>query len=321
MMAGPIMLSLLGFFIGLFPETISGALISPAVSAVRAEATEVKLALWHGINPVLALSVMTVTLGVVLFLLHRPIRGALAGRQVVFPWTAEAWYDLSVSGMLAFAKFQTRILQNGYLRVYLLMMVATLLGLAGYVLVTHVRIPAFDLFSAVRLHEAVLAAVVMAATIMAVTAKSRLAAIVALGIVGYGVAVIFILFGAPDLAMTQFSIETLSVVLFVLVLTKLPRFADYSTRGSRVRDLMVAAAAGLLMTGLVALVTSTPVTTHVASYFAESSWLLAKGRNIVNVILVDFRAMDTLGEITVLALAAIGAFALLKLRMKGDDAS
>ena len=125
---------------------------------------------------------------------------------------------------------------------------------------------------------------------------------------------IYILYGAPDLAMTQFAIETLTVILFVLVLYRLPRFAIYSGRVTRYRDAMVAITAGVMMSLLVLVVTSTPLISRLTPYFTQNSYTLAKGRNIVNVILVDFRGVDTLGEITVLAVAAIGVFALMKLR-------
>jgi multicomponent Na+:H+ antiporter subunit A len=114
--------------------------------------------------------------------------------------------------------------------------------------------------------------------------------------------------------MTQFAVETLTVFVFVLVLYRLPRFADLSSRAVRIRDGLVALSAGALMTLLVLVVTSIPLRSHLAAYFAENAVPLGNGRNIVNVILVDFRAFDTMGEITVLAVAAIGVAALLGLR-------
>jgi len=125
---------------------------------------------------------------------------------------------------------------------------------------------------------------------------------------------IYIQFGAPDLAMTQFAIETLTVILFVFVLYRLPHFARYTSKTTRLRDALVALSGGAMMTLLVLVVNATPFLSRLTPYFAENSYPLAKGRNIVNVILVDFRGIDTLGEITVLAVAAIGVFALMKLR-------
>jgi multicomponent Na+:H+ antiporter subunit A len=123
--------------------------------------------------------------------------------------------------------------------------------------------------------------------------------------------------------MTQFAIETLTVILFVLVLYRLPRFAVFSSRWDRLRDAVVALATGSLVTALVLTALHHPAQTRVSQYYAEHSVAEAHGRNIVNVILVDFRGFDTLGEITVLAVAAIGVYGLLKLRPSNakDDAA
>jgi Multisubunit Na+/H+ antiporter, MnhB subunit len=171
--------------------------------------------------------------------------------------------------------------------------------------------------SDVRPNEGIIAGLILAAALMAVLTSSRLAAAAALSIIGYGVAIIYMLFSAPDLAMTQFAVDTLTVILFVLVVYRLPRFAPLSGRRARVRDALLALLAGALMTALVLTATAVPRPSHLASYFAENSWTRAHGRNVVNVILVDFRALDTLGEITVLSVAAIGVYALLRLRLEG----
>lgn len=119
--------------------------------------------------------------------------------------------------------------------------------------------------------------------------------------------------------MTQFAIEVLSVVLLVLVLLRLPDYEKYSRARERIRDAVPALAAGTLMTFLVLAVTAVPNESRLASYFAEKSFLSAHGHNVVNVILVDFRGFDTLGEITVLTVAAIGVYSLLKLGVKSQD--
>ena len=134
----------------------------------------------------------------------------------------------------------------------------------------------------------------------------------ALGVVGYGVAAIFLLFGAPDLAMTQFLIESLTVILFVLAFYHLPDFERFSSRRTRLRDMLVAMLAGVLMTVLTLSAVGIQIFPTISSYYAQAALPEAHGRNITNVILVDFRGFDTLGENVVLALAAIGVFALLK---------
>ena len=225
------------------------------------------------------------------------------------------WYQIGLSGLERYARAQTRFLQNGSLPRYLVTVMLAAVGLIGYTLIRWVDLNGiFRLPRNVRFYEWVIPIIIVAAIVFAVRARSRLAAVAALGVVGFGVAMIYILFGAPDLAMTQFAIETLTVIIFVLVLYRLPRFATYSGKATRFRDAVIAITSGVLMSLLVLLVTANPLVSRVTSYYAENSYLLAKGRNIVNVILVDFRGIDTLGEITVLAVAAIGVFALMKLR-------
>jgi multisubunit Na+/H+ antiporter MnhB subunit len=140
-----------------------------------------------------------------------------------------------------------------------------------------------------------------------------LVAVVSLGVVGYGMALLFILFGAPDLAMTQIMVETLTVILFALVLYRLPRFEVLSKGIERLRDAVVTVIVGSLITVLVLAALHVPQRSSISHFFAEKSYPEAHGRNIVNVILVDFRGFDTLGEITVLAVAGIGIFGLLRL--------
>jgi multicomponent Na+:H+ antiporter subunit A len=143
-----------------------------------------------------------------------------------------------------------------------------------------------------------------------------LATIAALGVVGYGLSLLFVFYGAPDLAMTQLAVETLTVILLALILYRLPRFSRLTGPGSRIRDGLVALFVGGLVSLLALTALSLPMQSRLTPFFAENSATLAQGRNIVNVILVDFRALDTLGEITVLAVAALGIYALLKQRLK-----
>jgi multicomponent Na+:H+ antiporter subunit A len=168
--------------------------------------------------------------------------------------------------------------------------------------------------------EAMVALLVVGTALLSTASPSPLSAIVAMGGVGYGVALIYMQFGAPDLAMTQFAVETVTVILFVLIIHRLPGYSRLSTRSDRRRDVFVAAIAGSLMTLLVLAALAVPGGERLSDYFAHRAWPEAHGRNIVNSILVDFRALDTLGEITVLALAALGIAALLKLPRKRDRA-
>ncbi|MEX1057715.1 MAG: hydrogen gas-evolving membrane-bound hydrogenase subunit E, partial [Natronospirillum sp.] len=148
---------------------------------------------------------------------------------------------------------------------------------------------------------------------------SRLAAVATMGVLGFTVALIFILFSAPDLGITQVLVETLTVILLVLVLFRLPGFARYSTRYEIIRDSTVSVLFGVLMTLLILAANDTHYFDTISGFFVDASYPLANGRNIVNVILVDFRALDTLGEIFVLSIAAMGVFSMIKLRAEVND--
>jgi len=234
-----------------------------------------------------------------------------------------------VVGKTSLATVQTRLLQSGYLRVYVQVTVLTALALAGGLLLWRgalfesigQAIPNLtDVAWTELLFEAVLVGMICVAAVASTQMRGRLSTIAVLGVVGYSSAVIFVLFGAPDVAMTQFAVETLTVIIFVLVVYHLPRFAVYSSRLAKAADATLGIAFGLMMAAFV--VSSFAITADdgVSWYFNQYALPdvpgehAAYGRNLVNIILVDFRAIDTMGEIFVLGLAAVGVYTLLKLR-------
>jgi multicomponent Na+:H+ antiporter subunit A len=227
-------------------------------------------------------------------------------------------YDLSLVGLRRGAGAHSALVQNGYLRRYLLVVIGSAGGLGWFTLVTNVHLPWPAIPVDVTLFQLGLAALILIAAFVAASSGSRLAAVAALGVVGYGVALLFIFFGAPDLAMTQFMVETLTVILFVLAFYHLPRLRGMSTMPARVRDAAVALVAGGFVTALVLAANAARADSRVAAAYADQSYVLGHGRNIVNVILVDFRALDTMGEITVLGVAAIGVFMLLRPRSQDE---
>jgi multicomponent Na+:H+ antiporter subunit A len=312
---GPLILAALGLVTGLAPAILSGSLISPAVSAVRGEAITVPLKVWHGFNTALLLDGLALVGGMVLFLLITPLRDALNRWDLTGKIGPARWYDAAMAGLARVAEWQTRLLQNGYLRIYLITIVlATVALVGGVALVSHSLPPDIFTISDLKIHELGLSVMILIAAVMVVHVSSRLAAIAALGVVGYGVGILYVMFGAPDLAITQFVIETLTVILFVLVFYRLKDYRLASTPLTRCRDIVISLSAGAMMTVLVLLSSSSTGFDKISAYYGEHSVELAHGRNIVNVILVDFRGIDTLGEITVLAIAGIGVFALLKLK-------
>jgi multicomponent Na+:H+ antiporter subunit A len=130
---------------------------------------------------------------------------------------------------------------------------------------------------------------------------------------------LYLAYGAPDLALTQIAVDALSCVLLVLAFHRLPEFRIRSAVRSRLMDATFALLCGAIMTLLVLKVGSTPISRELSDFFTTRSYTEAHGRNVVNVILVDFRALDTLGEITVLAIAALGVGAITLRRAERAD--
>ena len=315
LLLGPLLLAALGLALGVWP--LAAPLLAAAAAVVRGEPTALSLGLWHGLTPMLALSAATVALGAAVYLLDGRDRAErLAARlaSIAGGLTPTRLYDATLAGLYGVAGWQTRRLQNGSLSTYLLAVLVTLLAVGGASLGGDVAWWAWTVWP-VTAAEVVVCAIMIAAALAAVRSTSRLGAIAALGAVGYGISLLFVFFGAPDLALTQFAIETLTVILFVLVIYRLPHFASFSSRATRARDALVAIGVGTLMGGLVLLASTSPMRSQLAAFFAAESLTAAHGRNVVNVILVDFRALDTLGEITVLAAAAVGIWSLSRLHL------
>lgn len=325
MWLGPVLLGFLALAFGLLygSGVWDAALLSEAVTVIAGEEVHLHLGLWHGLTPMLALSGVTLLGGLGIYAVHGRLLPQISGAETaVERFGPNRWYDGALAGMLQLADSFTRHFQNGKLRYYLMFVMVTLLMLVGGTafLLLNVNWNNLEL-TRIRLPEVILSLVILAAIGVVVRVESRLTAVAAMGVVGYGIAVFFILFSAPDLAMTQFSIETLTVILFVLVLYRLPRFDRFSSHKARTRDGMVAGLVGLLMGGLVLMAKMVQSSSVLTDYFTENAYKLAKGRNIVNVILVDFRGFDTMIEITVLSVAAIGVYALLKSRPSRKSAA
>lgn len=316
MWVGPLSLGILAtlafFFVG--SELFSGQLIQGATEAVYGQPAEIKLyALPPALTIVPILSIFTIAGGILFFAVQgRLVNAARAADAAVSRFGPENGYFAGFDGLLAGASSITLFIQNGKLRRYVLYVVVSFILFVGLPLFLNFGALTWRLSPPPLLYELIVSAVIILAALMVTFARSRLAAVAALGVVGYGIAILFLYFNAPDLAMTQFSIETFTVILFVLVLYRLPAFKAITSPAGRLRDLVIAVLAGGFMAMLVLLVTAVPQSQHVIDYYAQNSYTLAKGQNVVNVILVDFRGFDTLVEISVLSVAAIGVYALIR---------
>jgi multicomponent Na+:H+ antiporter subunit A len=314
LLAGPLVLGALSIGLALFPGVIEGRLIGPAVAGVAGEPVEVSVRLWYGFTTALGLSALSVAAGVGLGLVVGQVT-APTGRFLGARWfpSGPKVYDWLYYGMQRGARVHTVWMQRGYLRGYIAVVLLTFVALAGAALWRWGE-PLEREWLDPAFYEVAIAASIIGGATAAIVHMSRLAAVTALGAVGFGVAIVFALFGAPDLALTQIVMETITVMLFVLVFYRLPRLVERGPLRLRLRDGAIALSVGVTMSVLVLAALGQREVEPVSTYFGEKSYVEAFGRNVVNVILVDFRALDTLGELVVLAAAGFGVYALLRVR-------
>ena len=316
MLLGPVLLAVLGLAFGIAPGMAQEFFVTPTVLALLGEGAEVKtLKLWAGVNLPLLLSLATFVLGALIYAGHKRLRPWLAGVTEAAPNFDRGW-DRFLDGLKGFAGWQTRLIQNGVLRRYLFVTFTTIVAGLGSAL--WLRTPVFAPVSTAGvdwISLALLAFMVIGALVATIT-SSRITAMASLGVVGIAVAMIFIVYSAPDVAITQLMVETLVVVLVAVALLRLPAL-DKGGRDRRPLDMALAAAVGGVVTLVMLAVLATPMDLRLTEYFEVTSWPEAYGRNIVNVILVDFRALDTFGEIAVVVIAALSSYALLRTTSKG----
>ena len=319
-LAGPVALALVGLGLGLFPGRLEN-IMTNAIYFIQSETVDLHLSLWHGFNQVLLLSILTVALGVGIFMLRKPI-GKLV--TIIIRWTDQynlpEQFNKLIKNYLSLAGQQTNRIQHGYHRYYLITFFTVTFALVIYQLIRikGAWIPA-DETSPVKIHVVLILTLSLLAVLFAVFTRSRLSAIVAMGVLGYGISVFYLFYGAVDLAITQFLVETIVMVIFVMVIYHLPTFTKMSGKKTRIRDAIIASGVGTMITLVVLKARFVNIETPISGFFAQNSFLEGYGRNIVNVVLVDFRALDTLGEITVLALAAAGVFTLLRLDLNQKE--
>ncbi|MEM6758451.1 MAG: putative monovalent cation/H+ antiporter subunit A [Pseudomonadota bacterium] len=318
MLVGPVLLAVLGTLFGVNPDLLQTTLIDPTVASLLGSIEDAKeLKLWAGVNMPLILSIATVALGTVLYILHRGLRARLIAITTAAPNFDRGW-DAFLNGLKGFAAWQTRVIQPGVLRIYIFATFATVLVAIAGTMALRNAWPAMPDLLAVEWQELGLALLIIAGAVLTVITSSRITAMAALGVVGIGVALIFIVYSAPDVAITQLLVETLVVVLVAVAMLRLP-LLDREGRDHRPLDAVLAGAIGLSVTAVLLAVIETPIDRRLTDYFEVTSWPEAFGRNIVNVILVDFRALDTFGEIAVVVIAALSAYALLRMTDLGRD--
>lgn len=316
-------LVVLCLLVGIFPALMVQPLLTLAAAAsLHAPPPNFTLAIWHGFNTPLIMSIAALALGTLvysqrhyLFALHDHVLPRLNAKTI---------YDRAQHRVLALSQWYTSTLQNGSLQRY----VAWLLGFA--LLLAAWPFFQFDALLGGSIHAQPIdfvtttGAVILAAVALATVVfhRRRLIALISLSAVGLMVSLAFVRFSAPDLALTQLTVDVVSTLLLLLALYFVPQYSPAETTARRrARDTVLAGLAGLGLAALTWAITTRPLDS-ISNYFIEHSKPEGGGANIVNVILVDFRGFDTVGEITVLAIAALAIYALLdglRLNLPGSD--
>ena len=314
LLLGPILTAVVGVVLGVLAHQFGDLVLVPMGSVIaNAELSNHLTFIPDPANPVFWLSVATWVLGLVAYFALDRLRTVLRRVSTGLGLSFDKGFDAIMFGLIRFAGAFTRKVHHGKLEYYLVVVFGLVAAALLLPLLALNAVPALPPFPDLMFYEWAIIGIAIVGLVSVAAARSRLTAIAALGIQGFSVAVIFILMGAPDLAFTQFMVEVLSVVIIALVMTRLsldsrdPRFLE-----DILRDGGLALLCGAGVTILLLAVLANPLDMRLSEFFAATSQPLAHGRNIVNVILVDYRGVDTLGEISVVMTAGLAVLALIR---------
>jgi multicomponent Na+:H+ antiporter subunit A len=325
MLISPIILASLVIVFFFFPNLLAYTIIEPAMASIipavlgDGEHFHVHISPWHGFNLELYMTIGVVALGILGYFTLRKWSGIY--RFIPERLTINKGYDAALYSLDKSSFHLTRFYMTGSIRNYLLYIFTFFIVILG----TSLAVKGGFTFSlegnaSVGIYEVILAGVIVIGTITSLFAKSRLTSIIALGSVGYTVSLFFVLFRAPDLALTQLSVETVSVALFLLCFYHLPEFKKPEKKlNFNWPNFIISLGVGAIVSLLALSANSQRVSETISTYFIENSYKLAGGKNMVNVILVDFRGFDTLFEITVLGIASLGIFGMIRLQVRKEE--
>ncbi|ADV93965.1 Na(+)/H(+) antiporter subunit A [Bacillus subtilis] len=324
MLVPPVILVALAVSLFFFPNILSYSLIEPAMNSIYPtllaghEKFHVHISQWHGVTTELLMTAGIVVIGTIGYLSLNKWKGIYK----LFPskLTLNRLYDKLLTLMEKGSYRVTKQYMTGFLRDYLLYIFAGFIILIGGAFAIKGGFSfKTEGMAKIGVYEIILTLVMISATVATVFARSRLTAIIALGVVGYTLALFFVIFRAPDLALTQLVIETISVALFLLCFYHLPKLRlKTKTRTFRMTNFIISLGVGIIVTLLGIASSSQRTKDSIASFFVKHSHDLGGGDNVVNVILVDFRGFDTMFEITVLTIAALGIYSMIKTKVKEE---
>ncbi|WP_225732796.1 Na+/H+ antiporter subunit A [Pseudoclavibacter sp. CFCC 11306] len=305
---GPVILLGLSLLLAIWPTGLDH-LATATAAALPAGEHPLHLALWHGFTPALGISVIVIALGALLFVLRRPV----AKLQARVPDWIELsrWYSATLAATDWISARVTLFAQRGGLPGYLGTVFVAFVAALGLALL-RVQLWPGEMVPFHSVAQLGIAALMAVAALAAVRARRRLLAMLLVGATGYGMVALFTLQGAPDLALTQLLVETVTLVIFVLVARRLPRHFERAEGIKRVwPKAVIAVAVGAVMAGVALAVVGARSQTPISAQMPDLAYLEGHGRNVVNVLLVDLRGWDTMGEISVLVAVATGVASLV----------
>ncbi|QCO56018.1 monovalent cation/H+ antiporter subunit A [Pseudorhodobacter turbinis] len=321
MWAAPALLAALVIAIGIMPMTTVGDLVRTTASAVIGAEAEVYISHWHGFVPALWMSMIAVGGGLLLLALHRPMDAVWLSTPRP---EAKAIFDGLMEPFARLSRSITDKMHDGSFARYAAIATVTILLAGYYAYATGTHSVGTRAMTPIHVVPFIGWVLLMGATVSLFTFhRNRLLALVLVGVIGLMVSVGFVYLSAPDLALTQISVEVATVMLLLLALNFLPKESPVeSTAGRRGRDGLIAAVAGL---GIGALIYGLMMRDFAFPTISDFHLANAKpgggGTNVVNVILVDFRGYDTFGEITVLGIAGLVIYALVEALLRGGPAN
>ena len=323
MLVSPMILAALVVGIFFFPNLLGQYILQPAMSSIyptfgaAADLTP-NISAWHGINPELLMTIGVILIGAILFRflkLWKPIYGLFSSR-----FTFNGLYNNLLASSVSKSNIVTNRYMNGLLRHYLIyIFVFFIVTVGGYLFYS--KAFSFDVSTnaSFRVYEVCLVTIMSIAALFMLFAKSRMTATLLNGVLGYSIAIFFVIFRAPDLALTQLVVESVTTALFLLAFSHLP---DWKKEKLPVRTKVFNGIISIAVGLVVVLVGLSVVNFHqfetISSYF-EDAYELAGGANIVNAILGDFRGFDTMLEVVVLFIAGLGVYSMIKLRARKED--
>jgi multicomponent Na+:H+ antiporter subunit A len=305
----PAILAAAGLVFGLWPAGVDAVLYDYAETVPGQEQTGYHLALWHGFGLPLALSALVLAAGAAAYFGRQRLRRLRTVREPL--GNADRIYDAVLRGADLLSVRLTAITQRGSIPATQSAILATLVLVPVIVLAVGARDrPHIELWDSPL--QVVVGLLILAAALGATVMRNRLAGVLLVGVTGYGCGTVFVLHGAPDLALTQFLVETLTLVIFVLVLRTLPAEAEGAhIKRHRLPRAVLALSVGATVTALAVFAMAARSGRPIAELLPDAAYFRGHGANTVNVLLVDIRAWDTMGEIMVLLVAATGVASMV----------